>query len=433
MVQIYENKRQSTGERLSQGLSRGLEMGSQIVQQRQQKQKEMEAYKKMGIDPSIANLPDQFKQQFVREAIANKNANNSENVDYNNTNQQVQQQPRENINDFMNENKFQRQELPEFRGQNRQPQQGLQSNRETEETINDEGNLLNPSRKGGRIKVLSFDEVMKEGKRIAKEQTANNQPTSVLEGVQIAENLNNMRKNANIELENEVAQKISQQEAYGNKGVDKLTNVFPDANDEEKALFKRKGEEYASKNKSEAEIDKLLSKDARMFKNTLNSIKNGVGPRRLWSNLEGNTRDAEKTRNDINIKLQPLLKEGLYDTARSLLAKNGFYKEEIENIITKLNEGTLKTLAQFNKIDRPSKSTSLGIYDELSDEQKQMAKNNMLEVFKNDPSTNLMTNGAPPTSSIKSSILSGILHSLKSIDPSKGVLTYLKIIIFSFS
>jgi len=69
MVQIFENKKQSVGERLSQGLQRGLDMGSQLVQEKAKKEKEQETYKQLGLDPAIANLPEKFQQEFVKKSI----------------------------------------------------------------------------------------------------------------------------------------------------------------------------------------------------------------------------------------------------------------------------------------------------------------------------------------------------------------------------
>lgn len=70
MVHIYENKRQSTGERLSQGLSRGLDFASQFAENHIQKQKEAQALKQMGIDPDVANLPENAKAEYFKHAFA---------------------------------------------------------------------------------------------------------------------------------------------------------------------------------------------------------------------------------------------------------------------------------------------------------------------------------------------------------------------------
>lgn len=69
---IYK-ARPSRGEQLSQGITRGLEMGSQLVQQNAKKQQELDAYKQMGINPSVANLPENAKAEYFKHVFANEN------------------------------------------------------------------------------------------------------------------------------------------------------------------------------------------------------------------------------------------------------------------------------------------------------------------------------------------------------------------------
>lgn len=367
----------------------GIESGLKTYQELQGKQKKRDNFEKMGFDAAIADMPEQFQEYFINEAKANK----SQNVDYTgqqgNQNQPQQQRPpREEF-----DNPYERKDLPQFETGGRR--QG--NNKSQQNPQQPEGNLLNPATESGKVKTLNFNEIVTEGKRIAQEKSANGEPTTVEEGINIANSLNNMKKTYNKEVEGETGTKIAQQREYGQKGVEKLEKVLQNPTDEQKSLFKRKGEEYAASNKSEAEIERLLSSDARQFKNTIANIKTSVGPRRIFTKLKegllGTSREAEKIRDDINLKLQPLLKEGLYDTSRNLLSELGYYAEEREGIITKLGEGANKAIAQLNGFEKfapPDFSKFTYEQKKMPPEKLEAVKNNMLEVFKNDPGTNLI-------------------------------------------
>lgn len=62
-------RRPSLGQRLSEGIGKGLESGSQMIQQHQQKQAQRQAFERLGLDPEIANLPNEYKKMAYEYAL----------------------------------------------------------------------------------------------------------------------------------------------------------------------------------------------------------------------------------------------------------------------------------------------------------------------------------------------------------------------------
>ena len=271
------------------------------------------------------------------------------------------------------------------------------------------GNAPQPETTGVKRPIFNVDQLLQEGKRIAAQQSQAGIPTTPLEGFNIAKGINEENKAYNQEVESDVKQRVESQRNYGNIAVDKLLKVFPEATDEQQAYFKRKGEETSKNITSEAGIERELAKNARIFKNTLANIKKSLPAPRLLQNVKtdllGESRPFDKVKNDIRIKLNPLLKEGLYDTARDLLSELGYHPEERESILTDLGENAKKELIKFPPIERPNtksftdKLLNLENYsiftdaakeEEYTPEQQEMIRGSLSNVLTSDPSTNLV-------------------------------------------
>lgn len=152
------------------------------------------------------------------------------------------------------------------------------------------------------------------------------------------------KKAHNAEVEAENKRIALSQGQYGNKAVEQLKTVFPDATPEMQAIFKKKGEEYAGseKGKSEADIDRYLAIEAKNFKNMYTNIQKDLSAPRIQNQLQRSAlqsnKDFEQSAADLRVKLKPLLSLGLYDTSRKLLTDLGYYPEEREQIINPMSE-----------------------------------------------------------------------------------------------
>lgn len=248
-----------------------------------------------------------------------------------------------------------------------------------------------PAAVPNKSQILSQEELQQQ----AIEQTQAKLDAGIPTDFETEYNNLNTLNTAAINEENRI--KALQQEA-GLLGEQKITNVLPNATDEQRALFQRKGEEAYLQGKSQSEINKYLSEQARSFKNTLFNLEKSV---------KGLVRRGfDKSKNDIQIKIKPLLDEGLYDTARNVLSKGGeLYPEQIEETISELGEFPKRILAKLpnyeNKMSAIDKQLDLTMQGNaltsnagrkigLKPKQKQEIKNNIVEVMNSDPSANLI-------------------------------------------
>lgn len=185
---------------------------------------------------------------------------------------------------------------------------------------------------------------------------------------------------------------------YGNKYVEKLGNVMPDAKDEVISVFKKKGENGYLEGKTEGEIDSDAAAQATKFKNDIHNttikVKKHLGKGSFDKNI-----------NSIKNDVQPMLDDGLYDTVRGILDEAGGYPEQIEKVISNLSEVTKKNLSSFEKQNRRDESwwdrVSSGQsakpqegYDSYktpyAPEQMEVVRNNIKDVLTQDPAANLV-------------------------------------------
>lgn len=159
------------------------------------------------------------------------------------------------------------------------------------------------------------------------------------------------KKAWNTEVDKELEQRRISQTDYGEKAVEQLNKVYPDASPEIKAIFKKKGELAAKQGSSEADIERYLATEAKKIKNTISNVENDLSPARLqnilYRKLNGNYKDFNTAARDLRVKLQPLIDDGLYDTARTVLERLGYGAEEREIIINPLNEKSQSFINQL--------------------------------------------------------------------------------------
>lgn len=252
---------------------------------------------------------------------------------------------------------------------------------------------------GGQIKpVWNGEELLQQSENLnqkwIKAGITNRNLDDALK-IKTLENEGNIAHNQRVE--NERIKRIGEQEAFGQLAEDALVNVYEKATDEQKAVFRKKGENVAGQGKSQADIKRTLAKDAVKFKNDISNAEKGLAAPRIQNLLQRKFMGTEKTTNqamaDAKHQVQPLLNEGLYDTSRNLLADAGFYPEEREKIIFGPVEGQVKKTIdsipkpKYEKQNKPSELALGGGYMRLpgegtySPESKENLKANLRQVW----------------------------------------------------
>ncbi len=375
------------GEGLGKGGMEGLNLG----------QENAAIKKNYGLDLAGVNDPN-TRQQLIADQLAfgrkMKQAEATQNIRY--TPEQMQ--------DFVNENRPQQNQLPSFKaGEGKEPRS---FNLGREESFGQKeqpsfSHAAQPETQGKKRQVLTPDQIREEGLRIAKEQTSRGIPTTAPQGYEIAKDINNENKIYNSEVEKDIDQIVRSQEKYGLAAAEELSKLYPEASGEHIALARRWGEEAVNEGHSkESDIARVIAQKTKQFKNTIANVKKSVPAPRLGERAKqavlGTSRLAEKSRDDIRVKLSPLLREGLYDTARNLLSELGYHPEERESIITDLGENAKKSLAQFPSLKKDIKYKPTGNFTDssfdssFSPEQIEKVSSNMKDILKSDPSTNLI-------------------------------------------
>lgn len=219
---------------------------------------------------------------------------------------------------------------------------------------------------GGIVKpIRSETEVVQDAERLASQwNRAGITDRGFNDAYNIMHNENEGNKAYNTNVEAERQNRIVEQQRYGALAEEALASVFPQATDEQKAFFAKKGEEQSTEGKSEADTKRFLAKEATKFKNGISSIEKALSAPRIQNKLQKKLTGTEKTLDqaidDAGIQVQPLVKEGLIDTSRNVLANAGFYPEEREKaIFGPLDQEIRKEIKGVKKpifIHKPSKA-----------------------------------------------------------------------------
>lgn len=390
MVQIIrENRKPTTGEKFKQAISAGLETAAPFVNEYYENKKlnELTGVDLQGVrDPSVrqALIQDQIKfQRSKQEAQADANIlAGKRDQDKLSLRDEILQEPRAARKAFpgflqqgeeeFTPSKKQRREEPEVR-QKQQPQspEELYADRTPEEFNRAVEDLINLS-------------------------IAENRPINRAEAINAITHEENVKKSYREGQQLNKERRQAEQAKYGNYAVQRLENIYPNPPDETRDYFRKVGEDYAKENpdKSEAEIQKHLSTEVKNFKNNIASIKKKIGPPRLFSKsyrtIMGTDRESEKARDDIRIKLKPLLDKGFYDTARKLLSELDYYPEEREEIISSLDENAKKSLAQLPTFNKTNVNKFPFEKKEYTTETIDKIYNSLSDILSKNPTTNLL-------------------------------------------
>jgi hypothetical protein len=412
MVQVIGQNRTkplSKGQQTAKGIGEAFETGKEYLQQYYQRQlmeNENEAINKnYGINLTGITNPEARQQILINELQYGRKMKQAE------ASGKVPL-TKNRSEDFLNQiTRKPQQELPEFQTPGKNipiPNQEPQNIEEVPYKLSKNRNKKNipfssiPQSETSGIKrpVFTPEQVFEEGHRIAEENRSNGVPMTDVEGVQQAQLVNSENRIYNADVDSDIKARQEAQIGYGNLAVEKLGNVYPNATDEEKALFRKKGQEIAEEvGNNEAKIDARLADEAKNLKNNISNVLKSPTAERLfnapWRKVQGESRTFDQRSKDIRLKLEPILKEGLYPLARDLVSQLGYYPEEIERIVSNLSENANKSVAQLPKMNKIYESqSSKGKYgqweEKFSDASYEKIKNNINQTFKNDPNVNLL-------------------------------------------
>lgn len=388
MVQIIgENRKPSRGEKLTAFMDRGIDA---LNQYRNMANENEGINRRIGLD--LTGIQDQqTRQQLIADQLKfgrqMKQAQASQGVNYGGQSETPSRDSFDQRQDFLNENRVQKEQLPEFNNRN------FESKRSNE--FSGFSQTPQPETKGRKRTVLDPDQVRMEGNRIAQEQTASGIPTTAIEGYEIARGINDENKIYNQEVEKDIEQIKKNQLEAGASAIKELNDLYPEATAEHNALVQRWGEEAAEKGYAkQSEIQREIALKVKNFKNTIANVKEGIkAPRigtKLAESLLGESVSDEERRNGIKVKLKPLLDQGLYDTARNLLSQLNFGPEERESIISNLGENAKKTLSTLPKFKSGRATDYSEDFQTTNPEEIQRFQGNLNEVLQNDPTVNLI-------------------------------------------
>lgn len=239
--------------------------------------------------------------------------------------------------------------------------------------------------------VYTPHELTKMSKNYSLEQTRGGRPMTPAEARNELKEINEENKNYNAQLEKERSQRVASQTESGNIAEDLFTNVMPDATDEQKAIFRKRGEEVRRNSKSEADFKRNIAVEAKNFKNAISNVESDISAPRLQNMVhrafQGTNKDMEKASQDMKVKLKPLLDLGLYDTARNLLEKKGYYPEEREYIINPLSD---KAISFINQTPKARKKFEIGGKEVLTPGDFTNLQEGLQDTLKKNPDASLV-------------------------------------------
>jgi len=287
-----------------------------------------------------AGIPgsERYLGQIIPELMKVAEANKSQKVRLPGE-ESTQPAQRNNLPNFLNQ-PTQAQTQPEFFPTNVGPQGGP-------------GQVPQEATAGIKQPLFTVTELIPKAKELAAERTSAGIPTTAKEALQELKELESEKKEYNKEVDKELQQRTAGQKTYGQRAVDELKKLYPEASSEVETIFQKIGEDASKQGKSEAEINHYLANEAKKFKNTIANVRNDMDAPRLYNaitrGISGTYKNFEQAGADVRKHLEPLIDLGLYDTARNLLSEKGYGPEEREMIIHPLGTEAKAIINQVPK------------------------------------------------------------------------------------
>jgi len=261
----------------------------------------------------------------------------------------------------------QRQELPSFMNQQKKIKEAVEYFPTNVGPKEDVGSIPQEATTGKKLPLLSPDQYAQAAKKLSGERTKLGIPTTPTEALEEVKRQQEDIKLHNAKVDEELSQQKAGQQAYGARAVEHLKKAFGNEPipPEVEAYFAEKGENKAKEGKSEAQIDRYLSEEAKKLANSVSNIKQSASAPRLLNSLtrsfNGTYKNFEDSAKDLQKLLKPLLDAQLYDYSRGLLSDLGYYPEEREIIVNPLTQRSQNLLNSITNIPRLERPVSLGI------------------------------------------------------------------------
>lgn len=220
------------------------------------------------------------------------------------------------------------------------------------------GNAPQEATTGEKVPLLTPQGQIEAAHTLSKQRISAGIPTTPQQALQEIQESEKAKKEHNLEVDKEAKNRVISQKQYGERAVDYLKKFHTEATPEQETIFQKIGEETSTKGKSEAEINRSLSKEAEKFKNRIVNIEKDLDSPRLQNSIQraanGTYKDLEQSSADAKRHIQPLLDMGLYDTARNILSKKGYGPEEREMIVNPMSDRSKTIMNRVIKIPQAS-------------------------------------------------------------------------------
>jgi hypothetical protein len=342
-------------DQLGQGLSQTLPQAAQQRSNRDALQSGLGNIKNIANNPNASNLDvilstlqatagipgsERYVAQIIPEMLRQVESNRGPKTPLTGETQQRNREPIEQIQQI--------QELPQRNfGENR----FFPSN---QGPAGGPGHIPQEATTGQKQPLLSPSELPTAAKQLQADRKAAGIPMTLPEAMAEVKAFEADKKIHNKAVDDELKQQVGAQTDYGQKAVDQLRKVYPEATPEVESVFQKFGEEEAKKGKSEAEINRSLATKAKNFSDQIAAIKKDASAPRLFNSIgraaNGTYKDLESSIEDLRVKLKPILDMGLYDTARNLVSGLDYYPEEVEMTVNPLAEREKVLLNKVPKI-----------------------------------------------------------------------------------
>ncbi len=376
MVQIIPAAapKRTFGSKLNEGIGRGLELAEKYVN----RNSENEALKSRGIDVNGITDPETRAQLIAHDlkyGAKKAQANALREPGYG-----EQREEEKKGSGIVGEGTYKKESLPGFMGREEiEPKRGLYSQKTTQ---------------GELQPIRSAQQVQQDGIARARRVSDSGFIMSDQEGIDYENAVNNQVMQSNQRIQGE-HQALQQEKSIMNrKGQDQALNTIGQDNltPEVAAYFGKQAENIASEVNTESDLDKRLADEIKNYKKTVAIASNSVNE--PPQNLMGDDSLGEKVINDLRKKVDPLLKMGLYDKVRDILSQKGYGPEQRETVVSNLPDTVNKVLSGIpnfrtkQKLGHPRQGAQ--ILRDYSDDEKEVINNSMSQIFKADPSTNIV-------------------------------------------
>lgn len=243
--------------------------------------------------------------------------------------------------------------------------------------ITEEVEVTKPKFVGTREKLLTDAEIFNKAKKEFIRLNAAGVPTT--EQAEI---------NKILAKQNVIKAQRDREQGYVNESFQALKNIYKEASDEDRAGLANEFVDLNLDNLTEAERIKKIQSVAQKYSNQIADIQKNLRKKTWWTRGKDEM-TPEQVQKELGKRVEFLVDRGMFDKARSILSKAGYFPEEIESLWGKLSGETERMLKSIpdKKIVTP------GTYSQREktyEEEKQLADSLVPEILKSDPKVNLV-------------------------------------------